>query len=246
MSDSQSAVIQEIQEIQETQNIDETKEQDGDIENNIKVKNIENNEPLESSSSSSTNMINYAYNTHDITNIPSNNHAILKLSKEIHINCVNFSIYHNRRYQYYKKIIFYVFRLPIILLSAINSFLAVGSDGYIEQSTVSVTNAVISLVCGIFTSIELFLNLQKKIESEFTTYKNYYLLSIDAYHFIQLYEFDNDADERKRQIINENFEIIYSKYKELISNSNPINFKRVGFVDALELVDQVEYYKNKK
>lgn len=238
---SESAIIPEIQETNIS--IDEKEEQReitsecgvGDIENNIDAESKQNQD--------STNMINYTYNTHEMTNIPSTNNPIIKLLKEIHINCVNFSIYHNRRYQYYKKIIFYVFRLPIIFLSAINSFLAVGSDGYIEQSTVSVTNAVISLVCGIFTSIELFLNLQKRIESEFTTYKNYYLLSIDAYHFIQLYEFDND--ERKRKIINENFEIIYSKYKELISNSNPINFKRIGFVDALELIDQVEYYKNK-
>lgn len=175
--------------------------------------------------------IHYTYNPNSLTNLNTNN-PVLKMLKEIHTNCMNYSSYHNTRYMYYKKIIFFVFRIPIILLAAINSFLAIGVDSYIDQKIISITNAIVSLVCGIFTSIELFLNLQKRIEMDFISYKEYYILGVDAYELIQLHDYTN-VDHEKKKIIDGQFAALYVRYKELVYKSNPINYNKIEFHDAL-------------
>ena len=84
--------------------------------------------------------------------------------ENIRINCVNMSNYHNEQYHYYKTILL-SFRIPSIILSAINSFSAVALSQYTSQQNVSIINALISLFIGITTSIELLLNIQKKMET---------------------------------------------------------------------------------
>ena len=162
---------------------------------------------------------------------------ILKLLKQIHLNSVYFSIYHNKRFWIYKNL-FIAFRLPLIILSAFNSFFAIGMQDKLPQSTISMANALISLGCGILTSIELFLNLNKKMELELTTYKNYYTLSIDIYQLVQMNNF-HTCDAAKMKILDEKFTEIYNRYKELVSSSNAINIKQIGFKDLLEIESDI-------
>jgi len=68
------------------------------------------------------------------------------------------------------------FRVPLIILSALNSVFSVGLGVYIDQQTVSTTNCLISLICACISSVELFLQIQKKLELELTSFHGYYLL----------------------------------------------------------------------
>jgi hypothetical protein len=154
------------------------------------------------------------------------NTSSLNVLRKIKMNCLRYSIYHNKRYQFYKNIMLFAFRLPIIILSAFNSFFAVGLDGMIEQKTISIANAVVSLGCGILTSIELLLSLQKKIEVEIETYKNYYKLGMDIYRFIE------DKTHNKEELDNFTQEV-YSRYQTIVNVSIPINIFRLGFTDEL-------------
>jgi hypothetical protein len=97
---------------------------------------------------------------------------------------------------------------------------------------------LISLGCGILTSIELFLNLNKKMELELTTYKNYYTLSIDIYQLVQMNNF-HTCDAAKMKILYEKFTEIYNRYKELVSSSNAINIKQIGFKELLEIESDI-------
>ena len=120
----------------------------------------------------------------------------------------------------------FAFKLPLIILSAFNSFFAVGLDGMIEQKTISIANAVISLACGILTSVELLLSLQKKIEIETETYKSYYKLGMDIYRFIE------DKTHNKEQL-DKFTEDVYNRYQTIVNISIPINIFRLGFKDEL-------------
>jgi hypothetical protein len=153
--------------------------------------------------------------------------------RKIKINCLRYSIYHNKRYQYYKNIMLFAFRLPIIILSAFNSFFAVGLDGMVEQNTISIANAIVSLGCGILTSIELLLNLQKKIELETETYKNYYKLGMDIYRFIE-------NNEHTKDELQEFTEEVYNRYQAIINISIPVNIFRLGFKDELCKEEDIE------
>lgn len=159
----------------------------------------------------------------------------LNVLRKIKINCLRYTIYHNKRYQFYKNIMLFAFRLPIIILSAFNSFFAVGLDGMVDQNIVSIANAIVSLACGILTSVELLLNLQKKIEIETETYKNYYKLGMDIYRFIE------DNSHTKEQL--EKFtQDVYNRYQAIINISIPINVFRLGFKDELCQDSQTEEY----
>jgi hypothetical protein len=154
------------------------------------------------------------------------NTTSLNVLRKIKMNCLRYSIYHNKRYQFYKNVMLFAFKLPIIILSAFNSFFAVGLDGMIEQKTISIANAVISLACGILTSVELLLSLQKKIEIETETYKSYYKLGMDIYRFIE------DKTHNKEQL-DKFTEDVYNRYQTIVNISIPINIFRLGFKDEL-------------
>lgn len=181
--------------------------------------------------------MNPVVNTTDIeSQIPDT--PILKILKKIHVNCVFFTIYHNKRFWMYKNVLFLVFRMPLIILSAFNSFFAVGMQDLMPQTTISMANALISLFCGILTSIELFLNLNKKMEVELTTYKSFYTLGIDIYQFIETTNF-NTAEPNKQKSIDDRSSEMYNRYKELVNASNAINIYNINFKDSLELTSEI-------
>lgn len=96
-------------------------------------------------------------------NIEHNASQLSKLHKSQYLRLINQQIY---------------YRIPIIVLSSINSIFSVGLSEYVQQSVVSVTNCLISLLCGIISAIELYFQLTKRIECELMAYREYYLLGI--------------------------------------------------------------------
>ena len=78
------------------------------------------------------------------------------------------------------------FRLPVIILSGINSVFSIGLNNYMKQSDVSLITCLLSLTSGIIVSIELYLGLQKSMDSELTISRDFYLLSIDIHKVLQL------------------------------------------------------------
>lgn len=154
-----------------------------------------------------------------------------KILNKIRHNCVHLSIYHNKRYHSYKNTLFSVFRVPLIILAGCNSFIAVGMQNYLSQDNISIINALLSILCGVITSIELLLNLQKRMELELETYKNYYKLSIEIFRYIKLDPIDRQIEP------NDYLPKIYELYENLITNSNAINVYRRGFIDEFEDVN---------
>jgi hypothetical protein len=137
------------------------------------------------------------------------------------------SEYHNYKYTLYKGRLRY-FRIPIIVLSAINAFTAVGLQGYLAQELISIINAVVSLICGIITSIELFLNVQKKMESELNSHKDYYHLNLDIFKVITL-------EPEKRNIDGKSFlDDKFSEFQKLLQNSNAIDTSLMPDLNRIE------------
>ena len=57
------------------------------------------------------------------------------------------------------------FRVPLIILSSVNSVFSVGLSAYVEQQAVSTINCLISLTCACISSVELFLNIHKNMDT---------------------------------------------------------------------------------
>ena len=148
--------------------------------------------------------------------------------ENIRINCVLLSENHKKRYYLFKSYLKY-FRIPLICLSAMNSIFAVGLQPYMIQSTISIINCLISLICGIITSIELYLAVQKQMENEFISSKNYYLLGIDIFKTLSL--------NREHRTIGGlvYLEEKYNEYCKLIESTN-LTTKRIK--DKLSPVEE--------
>lgn len=84
------------------------------------------------------------------------------------------------------------FKIPIIILSACNSIFAVGLSKYVSQDITSSINCILSLICSVIASIELYIALQKRIETELTSYRAYYMLSVKINNCLKL-----QADHRQ-------------------------------------------------
>ncbi len=103
----------------------------------------------------------------------------------IRINSMKLSEYHRQNYLNLKNKIKY-FRVPTLILSAINSVFSVGLSAFVAQSTVSVLNCLISLVCGIIVSVELFLQVQSRMDQSNSLSKDFYIISTDIFKTLSL------------------------------------------------------------
>ena len=130
----------------------------------------------------------------------------------IRINCVILSKLHKQRYFQLQSSLKY-YRMPVIILNGINSIFAVGLQPYINQGTISLTNSLIALTCGIIGSIELYLGIQKRLENDMISQRDYYLLSIDIFKTLSL-------DKANRPIPAKDYlEKSYNVYTKLIESS---------------------------
>jgi hypothetical protein len=138
--------------------------------------------------------------------------------RNIQSNCSVMSKHHKKRYLSLKGKLIY-FRIPLITLGSANSVFAVGLTAYLPQQDVSVINCMLSLVCAIITSVELFLGIQSGMEREFVAQREFYLLAVDLYSALSL--------ERHHRTVNGKryLEKILSQYNKLIENSDVVRAK---------------------
>lgn len=105
------------------------------------------------------------------------------------------------------------FRIPMIVLSSLNSVFSVGLSAYMQQNMVSTINCLISLICACISSVELFLNIHKNMEITLQSYHGYKLLGIRISSTRKL-----DREHRDKNAIAFLNECV-SEYKKLLEQS---------------------------
>ena len=160
---------------------------------------------------------------------------IERVLDKLRINCCQLSNFHKYKYQHCKSQIKW-FRLPIITISSITTFASVGLQEYIKQETISVITSVLSLVVGIISGIEMFMKYQDKMETELTTHKEYYKLSIEIYKMISI-------DRAYRKVSGKDFlEEKFNEYQKIKSHSRPEEPSELVY-DILADLDELFLYK---
>jgi hypothetical protein len=135
---------------------------------------------------------------------------------------------HKKRYFYLTEILRY-FRLPVIIVSGINSIVSVGLQPYLQQGTISMMTCLLALLCSIIGSIELYLTIQKSMENELMSSKDYYILSIDIYKTLAL------SKDHRPIPAKEYLDKKYSDYVKLFENSNLLSKKITDKLNPLPL-----------
>jgi hypothetical protein len=138
--------------------------------------------------------------------------------EDIRVNCVILTAEHKKMYFSYKNFLQY-FRLPIIVISGINSIISVGFQEYMEQSIISMVTCLLALVCSIIASIEMYLAIQKSMEQSLIANKEFYLLGVDIQKTLLL-------ERQHRPVPAKDFlEKCYNMYVKLTENSNVLDKK---------------------
>jgi hypothetical protein len=154
----------------------------------------------------------------------------------IRLNCIVLSKRHKTRY-FDLKYSLNFYKLPVIVLNGCNSIISVGLQPYATQGTISLTTSLIALLCGIIGSIELFLGIQKRLESDLISGRDYYLLSIDIFKTLSLNRENRPIPAK--DYLNE----IYNHYTKLIESSEAL-VKKID--DKLHVIDIKKKEKDAK
>jgi len=114
------------------------------------------------------------------------------------------------------------FKIPVIVLSGMNSIFAVGLNAYASQSAVSIINCILAFICATIGSIELYLNITKKIEISLNSFQSFYLLSVKINSTLKL--------EREHRSVLDGQKFLsdcLNEYEQLFSQNNvsPINIR---------------------
>jgi len=151
------------------------------------------------------------------------------LCNQIRENCIVLDKLHKKQYFFFKSKLKY-FRIPSIILNGFNSVLAVSMASYVGQSIASTTTCAISLFIAILASVEVYLNLQKNMENEYTSSKEYYLLAVEIFKILSV-------ARGRRSVSGKDFlEDIMNRYRKLIEQTNISETKIPDTLIPLELV----------
>ena len=138
-----------------------------------------------------------------------------KVLENIRINCVILSKEHKKKYFHLKHILQY-FRLPVIIISGVNSIVSVGLQPYIPQNIISMITCALALICSIIGAVELYLAIQKRMENELLSQQQYYLLGVDIFKNLTLSKGNRPIPAK------DYLEKSYNEYVKLFENSNAI------------------------
>jgi hypothetical protein len=154
--------------------------------------------------------------------------SIEKILNNIRQNCIEMSKYHKKRYFELSYSIKY-YRLPVIIFNGINSIIAVGLQKYISQEILSLLTSLIALTCSIIGSIELYLRIQKRLENDLISQRDYYILSIDIYKTLNISIANRPVPAK------EYLEKTYNVYIKLIENSDILNNKIIDLLIPIDM-----------
>jgi hypothetical protein len=143
-----------------------------------------------------------------------------ELCRDIETNTSRLSDIHKQNYLMLSEQQKY-FKIPIIIISTFNSVFAIGLTSYTSQDIVSTINCMMSMICSIIASIELYLNLQKRIEMELASYRSYYNLSIKINNCLKLDKEHRNVKDGASFLLE-----VENEYKSLFNESN-VNHERI-------------------
>ena len=113
------------------------------------------------------------------------NTEIENVLQNIRSNCIVLAEYNRKRYYHFKSFSKY-FQIPLIILSSINASASVSLQPFLAQTYISLINCALSMICGIITSVELYLSIQNSMEIHLKMSKQFYSLGVLIYKQLEL------------------------------------------------------------
>lgn len=150
-----------------------------------------------------------------------------KFLSKLQMNSYELYLFYNKKYIIYQQT-HQKYNIPILVLSAINSLVALTLPDFIRQEYVSIINAVISAGTGILGSILLYLRVNEKVNICFT---NAYKLNTLQLKICKELSIERSARKSKgSQFLNECFQ----EYLSCLDSGIPIDKKLKNYMSEFE------------
>lgn len=131
----------------------------------------------------------------------------------------------NLYYQYYNKQYYNLsntsrkYNIPILVISSVNSLMAISLSQFIPQTFVSIANAILSATTGILGSIQLFLKINEKMSSCL-------IASIDFNHLYLKITKELSIDRHMRMSDGKTFlNECFNEYNQILEKAIPLEKK---------------------
>ena len=160
---------------------------------------------------------------------------IEQILEAIRTNSIILSNYHRKEYI---KLVSYLkyFRIPVIILSSFGSVFNFALNDYLDQSVISSICCGMSLVTGLIGSIEMYLQIQKKMESELINSQALYLNAIDIFKVLSM-----NASNRNGNGVSY-LEERFNVYCKLIASSNIVDKKVIDKLGIIDINDDIKSF----
>ena len=113
----------------------------------------------------------------------------------IRLNSVNLSEQHYSKYQQLKRRLNLV-KYPVIVMSAVNAYAAVGLPQYVQQQYVSIGNTTVSCLVVLIVLVDLLMGTQSKLEKELVKYIEYKQIGKQIYEVLSLDKVERKVDAK--------------------------------------------------
>lgn len=153
--------------------------------------------------------------------------------RKLNLQCLNMYHYYNKQYLKLNEIS-KKFNIPIMILSAINSLLALTLASFINQQYTSIINAILSATVGILSSILLFLKINEKINISFLLSSKMNILALKISKELNISRSTRTIDGAI--FLNE----CYNEYIQIIDKSYPLNQKIKNYLKIEDFINDLE------
>ena len=107
------------------------------------------------------------------------------------------------------------FKIPVIVISSLNSIASISLNAWMDQNSVSLTTCFLSFIVATMGSIELYLGISRKIDIAYQSYHNFYSLSVRINSCLEL-----DRDHRNELDGKKFLSTALTDYETLFSQNN--------------------------
>jgi hypothetical protein len=116
------------------------------------------------------------------------------------------------------------FNIPILVISSVNALTAIALGQFVEQTMVSILNAILSAGTGVLGSIQLYLKLNEKMTNSLRSSINVKKLAIKISKEIKLKPTDRSTNGH--DFMSE----CYAEFNTILEQGNPIEKKLANFI----------------
>jgi hypothetical protein len=155
-----------------------------------------------------------------------------KFLKELEKQCNLMQDYYRKEHVYFHKLS-QRFNIPIIGISALNALTAVVLNEFVEQSYVSIINAVLSAGTGVLGSVQLYLKVNEKMTSALRSSLTMQKLGLRISKELTI-EPENRVSEGKT-FMNE----CHSEFITCVEQGNPIEKRMDNFMSLAKIANDL-------